>query len=225
MRVKYVPNLRFKKGERTALRHLTQAGKEDVIPLILVGSDQFKGKKQTESKAPVPAPAALTQELAEVWGTTPFYLDASQIQTELGFDHGLVAIADECRARSLRLNAERTCASRISSQSPRAKEPCRILVNDLLTRLSPSIDLAWPHESTAAQSHDSNLTLFRSRNAAGSIMSTSRPRIPPAHSPTRRDAAERGGGRFLVDKLSLGRVSQPSDLDQPRTPGRIGRVT
>jgi len=103
MDIRYVPNLRWKRGEKNALRDLSVAGRENVLPLFLIGSDQFKPKKATTKKAEVPAPLVFAQEIFNCWGASPFYLDASSIPDTPGHDHRLYEIANHCRAMELEL--------------------------------------------------------------------------------------------------------------------------
>jgi hypothetical protein len=78
-------------------------GKTNVLPLILIGSDQFKSKKATKTKPVVPAPVSVAQDVATFWGNGPFYLDASPILGEAEKEHSLVGIARECRNLGLTL--------------------------------------------------------------------------------------------------------------------------
>jgi hypothetical protein len=102
-KINYIPCLRFKRGEKTALQHLSSAGKTNVLPLILIGSEQFKSKKATKTSPAIPAPVSVAQDIATFWGKGAFYLDASSILGEPGKEHSLVAIARECRALGLSL--------------------------------------------------------------------------------------------------------------------------
>lgn len=103
MTVRYVPNLRWKRGERNALSDLSAAGKVNVLPLFLLGSDQFKSKKATATTAEIPAPKLFAEELSKCWGNAAFYLDASPIAALVGHPHKFIEIAAECRHKNLTL--------------------------------------------------------------------------------------------------------------------------
>ena len=102
MSVRYVPNLRWKRGEKNALSDLSATGKLNVLPLFLLGSEQFKSKKATKKEASIPASDLFAQEIANCWGSSPFYLDASSIPDTPGH-HRLNDIGNHCRARDLKL--------------------------------------------------------------------------------------------------------------------------
>jgi len=84
MDIRYVPNLRWKRGEKNALRDLSVAGRENVLPLFLIGSDQFKPKKATTKKAEVPAPLVFAQEIFNCWVLRLSILMPHRSQTHLG---------------------------------------------------------------------------------------------------------------------------------------------
>lgn len=86
MPTRYVPILRWKQGERIALRHLTNAGRHNVSPHFVVTQAQFgipKRKKKTgakpSKKLPVSVPDYLAKQCKDAWGTTRFYIDASDL--------------------------------------------------------------------------------------------------------------------------------------------------
>ncbi|PBB67597.1 hypothetical protein CK228_17525 [Mesorhizobium sp. WSM4312] len=118
---RYIPNLRWKRGEKNALSNLSALGRSNVAPLFLVGADQFKDKKATKKIPLVPAPIVLAQEIATSWGASPFFLDASPIAGPAGQPHRLISIAQECRTHGLsmipatRLGAPATYQSAVSS--------------------------------------------------------------------------------------------------------------
>lgn len=100
---RYIPQLRWKRGERNALFNLSPLGKTNVSPLFLLGTDQFKPKKATALKQPVPASVVIAQDVATCWGSTPFYFDASSIADVSGYPHRFEAIATECRNLGLQM--------------------------------------------------------------------------------------------------------------------------
>lgn len=94
---RYVPVLRFKAGERTALEKLSAGGKVGVTPLMVLAPDQYVGKKATKTAGAIPSPAYFTQQMTYAWGTAPYFLDATALQaTPSG--HPLTAIASAARA-------------------------------------------------------------------------------------------------------------------------------
>ena len=94
---RYVPVIRWKRGERYGLRYTASAVKAQVIPVIVVGADQFRGKKPTKSKPALTPATALAQEITTDWGTNPFFLDASHVPNAPQGHHPLVDIANACR--------------------------------------------------------------------------------------------------------------------------------
>src|SRR5580704_12314309 len=113
---KYVPLLRWKQGEKQALLNLSAAARIDVVPLILLGSDNFKDKKQTKNVGSIPAAEHFAHELAEVWGTSPIYLDATAIGDTPGQSHRLKDIAAAARAMSSKLMPATTLGASLDYQ-------------------------------------------------------------------------------------------------------------
>ena len=103
MQYRYVPNLRWKRGEKAALKHLSTNGHTDVQPLFLLGADQFKAKKATKNNPALPAPRVVAEDIAAYWGTDPFFLDASSLSSTGLPQHRLSDIAAECRNLGLSL--------------------------------------------------------------------------------------------------------------------------
>jgi hypothetical protein len=93
MSARYVPLLRWKSGEKTALRSLSSSSRSNVSPFILLGADNFKDKKATKNAAGVPAPAVFAAEIFASWGASTFFLDASPLLVAPGATHPLLAIA------------------------------------------------------------------------------------------------------------------------------------
>ncbi len=101
--IRYVPILRWKRGERVALQNLSQSAKSRVMPLFLLGSEQFKVKRETKSQAALQAPDAFIQEVQQSWGLAPFFLDISSLSSASGQAHPLIAIAASARAAGVSL--------------------------------------------------------------------------------------------------------------------------
>jgi len=99
---RYVPILRFKAGERTALEKLSPAARNDVVPLMMLAPDQYVSKKATKKAPAVPSPAYFAQQMTYAWGAAPFYLDATALAPSPG-GHPLAAIAAQARAVGLSL--------------------------------------------------------------------------------------------------------------------------
>lgn len=92
---RYVPILRWKRGERVGLEHLTPLGKQRSLPLFLLGADQYKLRPATAKKAAVPAPNSFANDVQIAWGASPFLLDASSLPATAG-QHPLLHIATAC---------------------------------------------------------------------------------------------------------------------------------
>lgn len=99
---RYVPILRWKQGEREAVRQLSGLGRTDVTPLFILAPDQFVGKKATSKAPALPSPALFAQQAQTAWGTQPFMLDAMALATT-ATGHPLIAIGAAARALGLAL--------------------------------------------------------------------------------------------------------------------------
>ncbi|UYO42810.1 beta family protein [Rhodopseudomonas palustris] len=95
---RYVPLLRWKRGERTGLKNVSAAGAVDTVPLFIIGSDQIKGKAATKSKGAQTAADVFAKEIYDAWGARPFGLDASALTAAPGTPHPIQAIAASCNA-------------------------------------------------------------------------------------------------------------------------------
>ena len=73
---RYIPVLRWKRGERVGLSRVSAAGRRDVFPMFVIGTEQFKGKKETKKSTAIPTPEKLALDIEAEWGTSPFYLEA-----------------------------------------------------------------------------------------------------------------------------------------------------
>lgn len=150
MPFRYIPNLRWKRGERNALSNLSAAGKQNVSPLLLIGSDQFKDKKATKNTAEIPASVAIAQDISQVWGPTPFFLDASPIPDVPGGSHRLVEIANRCAALGLEVIPATSLGVSVSYQQAvqtvRAQQNCGAALRIDLQEMSSMAAWisAWP---------------------------------------------------------------------------------
>lgn len=100
---RYIPNLRWKRGEKAALKHLSAIGRTDIQPLFSLGSDQFKSKKATKNNPTVPAAKVVANDVKTYWGSDPFFLDASSLSSTVLPHHRIIDIAVECRRLNLSL--------------------------------------------------------------------------------------------------------------------------
>lgn len=96
--IRYVPILRWKRGERTALKQLSPQARARTAPLILLGSEQFKVKAATKMHAAVPAPQVFVHDVLSDWGKGAFYLDASSLPTQGTQPHPITGVAAAARA-------------------------------------------------------------------------------------------------------------------------------
>jgi hypothetical protein len=102
MPVRYVPILRWKRGERVGLHHLTPHGRQRATPLFLLGADQYKIRPATKSRAAVPAANVFAHEVQTAWGPSPFMLDAAAVPVT-GAQHPLQQIAATCAGAGLHI--------------------------------------------------------------------------------------------------------------------------
>jgi hypothetical protein len=71
--------------------------------LIVIAPEQFRGKKPTKANPAITPAKALAQEIANDWGTLPFYLDATAVPNAQQGHHPLVDVASACVALGLQL--------------------------------------------------------------------------------------------------------------------------
>lgn len=103
MAIRYVPILRWKRGERIGVQHLSPAGRKDVLPLFVLGKDRYVGREATRKRTAVTPANVLVSEISAIWGTTPFYLDAMDIPANAAGRHPLIDIGARARAKGLNL--------------------------------------------------------------------------------------------------------------------------
>lgn len=94
---RYVPLLRWKRGERVGLRNVSVTLRQDVLPLFMLVSDQFKEKPAKASRPALSAADAFVNELMSTWGNAPCLIDASAVASSSGHPHPLVQIAASAR--------------------------------------------------------------------------------------------------------------------------------
>lgn len=99
---RYVPILRWKQGERRGLGQLQALAKSDVIPLFQFAADQYRPPRGNNPLGVTPA-QAFANEVAQCWGTAPFYLDATSVPIGAAAAHPLVDLASAARAAGLNL--------------------------------------------------------------------------------------------------------------------------
>lgn len=95
--------LRWKRGERWGLRQVRPATKARVRPLFVVGPGQFRGRQPTASRPAVSAGQTIAQEVANDWGSIPFFMDASSLPPQAVAPHPLIDIAAHCVQLGLQL--------------------------------------------------------------------------------------------------------------------------
>lgn len=117
MKHRYIPILRWKRGERVGVQQLSAAARQDVIPLFVLGKDQYVGRKATKKKVAVAPASVVASELADVWGNASFYLDAVSVSHTSGTPHPLTAIAVSARKSGLTLIPATTLAAPPSYQA------------------------------------------------------------------------------------------------------------
>lgn len=106
---RYVPHLRWKLNERTALRELSSQGRDAVAPLVTLTIDQFKGGKPSKAKkppkkGPLTAPQAFAKQVSDSWGTETMLLDGSDLAVGTsGSRHQLDDIGAAANALGLKL--------------------------------------------------------------------------------------------------------------------------
>jgi|SRR5581483_4989087 len=102
MPLKYIPILRWKRGERVGLANLSVGGKANVVPLIVVGADQFRAKASTISRPAITAADNFVNELITAWGNAQILIDASTVPHAIG-NNPIVDIATSARAKGAQI--------------------------------------------------------------------------------------------------------------------------
>ncbi|RNJ42739.1 hypothetical protein B5V01_22260 [Mesorhizobium erdmanii] len=82
---RYIPILRWKQGERTALNHLAASTRNGVAPHVVLTQAQFNGSSKKSSsdtppkKAPLSAAEHFAKQVFDAWGKNLFFLDAADL--------------------------------------------------------------------------------------------------------------------------------------------------
>lgn len=114
MDYRYIPVLRWKRGERVGLQRLSEAARQDVLPFIVLAPEQFNPRRATTSRGAMTADEAFIQEVITNWGTAQFYLDASAIGNDSRGRARITAIA----ARARQAGVEMIPATRLDAPEP-----------------------------------------------------------------------------------------------------------
>jgi hypothetical protein len=96
MHYRYIPIIRWKRGEQTGLKSVYPIA-QNVLPLIIVTEETFKDKPETITQEAIPASFTFAEQVHRNWGARPFYLDASRIPPTSKGTHPLIATAKLCR--------------------------------------------------------------------------------------------------------------------------------
>lgn len=100
--MKYVPLLRWKRGEQIALSALTNSARENISPLILLANEQFKQRKATAKIEARTAAKAFCDEVSSAWGADEIKLYAGELNpVGEGDPSPLVAIGEEAAKAGL----------------------------------------------------------------------------------------------------------------------------
>jgi len=100
----YIPILRWKRGERTALQALSANGRTGVTPLLVIGPNQFVSTAETSNRPAITAADRFAQEVLTAWGSAPFFVDASALGASQATGvQAIVAIATSARNAGLHL--------------------------------------------------------------------------------------------------------------------------
>ncbi|WP_191060019.1 beta family protein [Geminicoccus harenae] len=148
---RYVPILRWKRGERVGMRRLSVGGRRDVLPLFVCGADRFVGRKATKTRAAIQPADAFADELRSTWGIDPVSLDASAVAHGSASHHPIIDIGSAARAQGLtfipatRLDAPLLYQQGVSAVAATDKRGVVLRV-DLQQFTSASAWIgAWPH--------------------------------------------------------------------------------
>lgn len=101
----YVPILRWKRGERIALRELFESDRERMTPLIELVPSDFTSKKIAKSGSLADKLSLTTEQISQSWGNSIFFLDPCHID-HLGLNspnrmHLINILADEAESRGM----------------------------------------------------------------------------------------------------------------------------
>ena len=151
MTYRYVPKLRWMRGERVGIQKLSQPARYDVVPLFVLAPTQYVGRDATKHKPTIPAANRVSQEILSIWGTAPIYLDASYLPEPADGPHPITRIARRARSDSLtlipatRLNAPANYQQAVNSMAQRDERGVALRV-DLQGMTSAASWIGdWPH--------------------------------------------------------------------------------
>src|SRR5712692_9478784 len=97
MRYRYIPILRWKRGEQRAIKSIPEARAKDVCPLIIVTEETFADQPESQRSEELAASFVFADEVYKHWGARSFYLDASSIEPSAKGIHPLLDSAKQCR--------------------------------------------------------------------------------------------------------------------------------
>ena len=100
---RYVPVLRWKRGERVGVEKLSPGARRDVVPLFVRGGEKYVGKKATKARAAIEPADVFAADIQTIWGTAPFFLDASAIALGAAGHHPLIEMGASARSQGLHL--------------------------------------------------------------------------------------------------------------------------
>jgi hypothetical protein len=109
---RYTPILRWKRGEKAALKSVAAPLAANISPLIIVTDETFKDQPEKIDQEAVPASFLFADEIHKNWGARAFYLDASGVKPK-GV-HSLIKTAELCRD----LGANLTPATSLGAPAP-----------------------------------------------------------------------------------------------------------
>jgi len=104
---RYTPILRWKRGEKAALKSIQAPVAANVFPLIIVTDETFKDQPEKINQEAVGAAFLFADELHKNWGARSLYLDASGVKPK-GVQHPLIKTADLCREIGAKLTPATT---------------------------------------------------------------------------------------------------------------------
>lgn len=145
---RYIPILRWKRGERVGIKNLTAKQRENVYPLFVLGESPFVGK-EPKNKPPVSAGDAFVSDLKESWGANWCHIDASAAPHAGGGPHPLVAIAKSAAAHGLhfvpatRLGATSNYQAAVKAVSGSAGVALRVTLEEMTSASTWSS--SWDH--------------------------------------------------------------------------------
>jgi hypothetical protein len=113
MRYRYIPILKWKRGEQRGIKKVSATMARDVSPLIAVTEETFADQPETVRREAMSASFLFADEVFKHWGARPFYLDASAIPASATGVHPLIDTAKQCRELGARL----TPATRLSASA------------------------------------------------------------------------------------------------------------